>query len=215
MSTADTERALALSYAVSGREAATAIFRLDDRLADILRATREPLVGQMRLTWWREALGKLDAAPPPAEHVLQALATTVLPRGVSGERLSMIVGGWESLLEQPLVDDALERYAARGSALFGATGTVIGAVADPLEIAGRGWALADLSRHLGSDQTASRARELALPLLERALNRKWSRNGRALGALAHLARLDLVRDSRRPGAPHRVWRMLRHRLTGR
>jgi phytoene synthase len=215
MSPADSERALALSYAVSGREAAVAIFALDDRLAEILRATREPLVGQMRLTWWREALEKLDDALPPAEPVLQALAATTLPLGVGGARLSRIVDGWEALLEQPIGDDVLERYADRGGTLFAAIGTAIGVTADPVEIAGRGWALADLSRHLESEQTANRAAELAAPLLDQALQRRWSRGGRALGAMAHLARLDLVRPDSRTGAPHRVWRVLRHRLTGR
>lgn len=215
MNPADSERALALSYAVSGREAAGAIFALDDRLASILRATREPLVGQMRLTWWREALDKLDDAPPPAEPVLQALAATALPLDVSGARLSKIVDGWEALLEQPIGDSVLERYAGRGGILFAAVGAVIGAQADPVEVAGRGWALADLSRHLENRQTAVRAAELAAPLLDYALQRRWSRGGRALGAMAHLARLDIGQTSDEPGAPHRVWRMLRHRLTGR
>lgn len=215
MSSPNSERDLVLSYAVSGRDAAEAIFALDDRLAAILRATREPLVGQMRLTWWREALDRLDEAPPPAEPVLQALAATALPHGVSGVSLSRIVDGWEALLEQPIGDEVLERYVDRGGNLFAAVGAAIGATADPVEIAGRGWALADLSRHVESEQTANRAADLAAPLLEQALRARWSRNGRALGALAHLARLDLQRPESKAGAPHRVWRALLHRLTGR
>jgi len=215
MSTTDSERALALSYVVDGREAAAAIFALDDRLADIVRATRDPLIGQMRLTWWYEALRKLDGAPPPAEPLLQAIASSVLPRGVDGIALSAIVDGWEALLEQSLDDAALQRFAGRGRALFAAVGAVIGAVADPVEMAGGGWSLADLARHVTNEQTARRAADLARPLLDRALARTWSRNGRALGALAHLARLDLARPTGKSGAPHRVWRVLLHRLTGR
>ena len=69
------ERALALSYAAETvRPGVAALFSLDDTLGQILRTTREPLVGQMRLTWWHEALRALDGAPPPAQPVLQALA---------------------------------------------------------------------------------------------------------------------------------------------
>ena len=67
----DPERALALSYAVEGRDALAALLALDDALARLLRSTREPALGQMRLAWWREALERLDTAPPPAEPVLR------------------------------------------------------------------------------------------------------------------------------------------------
>ena len=43
---------LAMTYApATKRPALEALFALDDTLAGILRTTREPLVGQMRLTW--------------------------------------------------------------------------------------------------------------------------------------------------------------------
>src|SRR5579875_4070004 len=101
------ERELALSYAVVGRTAAAAVFALDDRLADGVRAARDPLIGQMRLTWWYDALTALDTAPPPAEPVLQALAREALPVGVSGMALAAIIEGWEALLDQPLDEAAV------------------------------------------------------------------------------------------------------------
>jgi phytoene synthase len=53
------ERALALSYApASTRPGLEALFALDTALGTILKTTREPIVGQMRLTWWYEALGR-------------------------------------------------------------------------------------------------------------------------------------------------------------
>ncbi|HEU4960923.1 MAG TPA: hypothetical protein VFT56_10995 [Sphingomonas sp.] len=208
----DPERALALSYAVEGRAAAAALLALDDRLAAILRGTREPLVGQMRLTWWREALEALDTAPPPAEPVLAALAAEALPRGVHGAGLAPIVDGWEALLAEPLDAAAIERHAVRGSALFQAIAAVTGASDDPIAAAGEGWALADLARHLTDPEARGRAAALARARLAAALAPRWSRRGRALGALAHLARLDLAGRER---SPRRVWRVLVHRLTGR
>ncbi|MCZ3214799.1 hypothetical protein NYZ43_19955, partial [Acinetobacter baumannii] len=40
----------------AARDALRALFDLDDRLAGIVRTTREPMVGQMRLVWWHDAL---------------------------------------------------------------------------------------------------------------------------------------------------------------
>ena len=215
MATDHPERALALSYAVEGRAAAAAIFALDDRLATILRAARDPLIGQMRLTWWHGAITALDTAPPPAEPLLQALARDVLPAGPTGADLAALIEGWEALLDHPLTGEAVSHHGDRGRALFAAVGRVIGAVGDPVAEAGVGWALADLSRHISDDAMATLAADAARPWLDRALAVRWSRRGRALGVLAHLARLDLGDRAVRPGSPRRIARMLRHRLTGR
>ncbi|SFJ56592.1 phytoene synthase [Sphingomonas sp. NFR04] len=216
----DPERALILSYApAAGRPALAALLALDEALAQLLRTTSAPAVGQLRLAWWREALAKLDTAPPPAEPVLRGLAAEVLPRGVTGASLVPIVHGWEVLVEEEALDGlALARYAAGRGSLFVAAGTVLGAQGDPLALGGEGWALADLARHLGDGAEADAARSLAAPKLAEALGRRWSRNGRALGAMAHRARmdLDLPFDAPLPiGAPKRVARLLWHRLSGR
>lgn len=219
-SAADPERMLALSYAApDSRAALEALLALDDALAQLLRTTREPALGQMRLAWWRESLAGLDREPAPAEPVLRAIAREVLPKGLRGGSLVPIVHGWEVLIEEEMLDrDALERFADGRGQLFVAAGVAIGAApGDPLVAAGRGWALADLSRHLQGADEAGRARALAIPLLDEAAAARWSRNGRALGALVHLARLDLrlpKGEQPRIGAPHRVGRLLWHRLTG-
>jgi phytoene synthase len=208
----DPERALALSYAPPDRRAALqALFALDAALGRVLRTTREPLVGQMRLAWWREALARLDSAPPPAEPVLQALARDVLPLGPTGQKLAEMIDGWEILLGT--IDEATvaDHARLRGRTLFEQAGIVLGTVDDPPGEAGRGWALADLAGHLSEPATAASARAAALPLLMSATRHRWSRAGRPLGALAHIARLDLAG----PATPWRVARLAWHRLTGR
>ncbi|WP_426258451.1 squalene/phytoene synthase family protein [Sphingomonas sp. DC1600-2] len=215
------ERMLALSYAPQrSRAALAAVLALDDTLGQILRTTREPLVGQMRLTWWHEALVALDTAPPPAQPVLQALAAEVLPRGISGATLAGMIDGWEVLLDpDPLTRPVLEAYAAaRGEGLFAVAGQILGATArDPLAAAGAGWALADLSRH-ARDAAALLPAEMAATALADATRQRWSPAARALGALAHLARMDLSLPSGVSppvGAPRRVARLAWHRFTGR
>lgn len=209
---ADPERGLILAYAAAeARVALAAMLALDDALAQVLRTTSEPMIGQMRLTWWHEQLTKLDDRAPPAEPVLRALAEA----GVPGATLAQMVEGWEELLEPEVDVGALERFAAKRGGLFAAAGRVLGAgPGDPLAVAGQGWALADLSRHLSDPAAEARAREMAVPLLATACGARWSRSGRALGAMAHLARMDLAKG-RVPGAPGRVARVLWHRLTGR
>jgi phytoene synthase len=99
-----------------------ALFALDARLAGIVRATREPIVGQMRLTWWHDALTKLDSAPAPAEPLLRDVQHQLLPAGVTGVRLAGMIDGWEELIvSDPLAADTLLRHAeARGAGLFAA-----------------------------------------------------------------------------------------------
>lgn len=210
------ERDLILTYAPApGRAALAALLMLDEALAALLRTTREPAIGQIRLAWWREALERLDGAPPPAEPVLQAVAAS----GLKGSALTPIVHGWEVLIEAERLDAAaLARFGEGRGTLFLRAGEAMGAGGDPLREAGQGWALADLARHLAPPEEAAAARALAGPLLDTATRVRWSANGRALGAMALLARRDLRLPAGQPapvGAPGRVARLLWHRLTGR
>lgn len=215
MTSPDPERALILTYAApAGRAALAALLGLDDALARLLRTTREPAIGQIRLAWWRERLEALGEGPAPAEPVLQALAAS----GLAGAPLVPVVDGWEVLIEERLDGDALARFGAGRGALFVDAGKALGAVGDPLAEAGQGWALADLARHLGDPAEAAEARAMASPLLDAATSVRWSREGRALGAMAHLARRDLGLEAGAVapvGAPSRVARLLWHRLSGR
>src|SRR3546814_7046937 len=57
----DPELALAICYAPrKARAALAALFALDATLADVLRTTTEPMLGQMRLTWWHDALTRSE-----------------------------------------------------------------------------------------------------------------------------------------------------------
>jgi phytoene synthase len=202
------ERRVVLSYATAqAREGLAALLALDATLGGILRNSRDPMIAQMRLTWWHDALTGLDEAPPPAEPTLEMLARTVIGE-VPGRALALQVEGWESLLDDPV---SLDAYAtARGGRLFAQAGRLLGAASgDPLEGAGAGWALVDLAANTSDPGLAGRARALAAPLLAGAAAARWSRSARALGAMAHLARLEEATPRRR------IARVLFHRLTGR
>lgn len=214
---AATERALVLGYApADARDGLAALLALDARLGAILRTTREPLVGQMRLTWWYEALEALDHAPAPAEPVLATLSQKVVAQ-VPGTMLARQIEGWEALLDTPLTIGALEAHArARGGGLFAAAATLLATPPnDTIVRSGEGWVLADLARHLSDPALATAAHAAALERLSGALDQRWPARVRALGALAWLARLDLTHPTRPAGHPTRAARLLWHRLSGR
>lgn len=173
------------------------------------------MVTRIRLAWWREALERLDRAPPPPEPMLEATARHLLPVGVSGAELAELVQGWEAISEPGrLPAETLDLYAsARGARLFRLSARLLGADRQGLDMAGECWALTDLARH--SAEPADRAVALAAGR-GRTGSLRWPKSLRPLGMLAVLADRDLKRDSLEPsGAPGRMLRMLRYRLTGR
>jgi phytoene synthase len=213
---ADPERALAIAYAPAAcRPALTSLFALDERLAGIVAATTEPTIGLIRLAWWRESLERLDREAPPAEPLLQTLAT-LLPLGITGAALSEIEDGWAALLDGDLDDEALMRHARqRGGSLFALAATLLGDPTTPVATAGEGWALADLGHRHSRPDVRSRARAKASEILA-VMPAIWPKALRPLGMLAVLARADAeLGGARRQGAPGRLLRMLALRLTGR
>ena len=211
------EQALAVGYApVSARDGFAALLDLDHQLASILQSTTEPMIGQMRLTWWYEALEKLDREPAPAHPVLQRLAASVLPGGVRGADLAPMIEGWEVLLDdgEPLDDERIARHAeARGRVLFASIGRLWGQ--SGMESLGAAWAKADLAQHVSDEATRSRIGAVAVSELDQALAPKSPKPVRGLSGLAVLARESLRHPDRLPGHPMRATRLAWHGLTGR
>jgi 15-cis-phytoene synthase len=214
---ADPERALAVAYAPADRRAAlTALFALDERFGGIVSSTSEPMIGLMRLAWWREALEKLDRDPAPAEPLLGVIAAAVLPRGVTGLSLSAIEDGWAALVDGESDADSIARHGReRGGNLFKAAAALLGADDGRLAMAGEVWALTDLgyrhSSRMVRDNALARAREIAGTMP----SGRWNSAARPLAALFVLAQRDALAKHRSQGAPGRLLRMLALRLTGR
>lgn len=199
------------------RAAVEALWRLDAALGAVLAGGREPLISQIKLAWWRDALQALDDGPPPGEPVLQAVAAELLPNGITGRELAAMEEGWALLLgEEPLGEAELSAYAAaRGGLLFRYSARLLGAAEDErIRRGGEAWALADLCRHIGGKSERETARSACR---ERATSGQWPKPLRPLGMLAALARRDCEAGGSEPeaqGSPARMLRMLRHRLTG-
>ena len=217
MTELDPDRRLALAYVPAARQlAVAALWRLDAALGAVLATGREPMIGRIRLAWWRESLERLDEAPPPPEPVLEGVARQLLPAGLSGAELASMEQGWSRLLEPgPLSADDIAGYAAdRGGRLFLCSARLLGGEGEGVAAAGEAWALVDLARRSTDSGERAAAIEAAAA---RVLPELWPVRLRPLGMLASLARRDMQRRGQgweRPGAPARMLRMLRHRLTG-
>jgi phytoene synthase len=213
----DPDRTLALSYVPAKRRAAVgALWRLDSALGAALAGGREPMISRIKLAWWREALERLDREPAPAEPALQELEAHVLPTGIRGAELAAMEEGWAALASpEALTPDELTAYAqGRGARLFRLTANLLGDPETAVREAGEAWALVDLARHCATSEDSDIALAAAR---ERLLPSRWPSKIRPLGMLAVLAARDL--DPARPpwearGAPARMLRMLRHRISG-
>ena len=213
----DPELALSIVHAPRAcRPAMTTLWRLDERLGAIVAegAERNAAIAAIKLAWWREALERLDTAPPPAEPLLRAIAADLLPDGVTGAELAAIAGGWDVLLEgmDEAEDDTatLARHAAaRGGGLFTIAARLLGG-AGALDVAAAGglWALASLAPPF-----RDAARELARAQRP-AVRPRWPRRLRAIGVLAILARDRMARPAALPGSPRRIGRALWHAVSG-
>lgn len=78
---ADPDRYLSTLYAPAAkRPALLALYAFNAEIAAIRERVREPLAGEVRLQWWRDALSARDAAGyPPAEALLAAMDRYDLP----------------------------------------------------------------------------------------------------------------------------------------
>ena len=212
----DPDRILALSYVPARRRAAVgALWRLDAALGAVLAGGREPLISRIKLAWWRESLEKLDAAPAPSEPVLQAAAEHLLSAGLPGAELARMEAGWSVLLTPEALGEAdVSAYAAaRGGLLFRYTARLLGGDGEAAAQGGEAWALVDLARHSANEPD----RDAALAAARARLSRqRWPARLRPLGMLAALARRDAEGEQRwePQGSPGRMWRMLKHRITG-
>lgn len=191
------------------RPAFDALFAIDDAMGDVVAQSTQPALGAIKLAWWRERLEELDEGKVPAEPRLQAAASDLLTRGISGVMLAGLEGGWATLLDQ--WPDA-ERVGAKGARLFAIGATLLSVSDHHLDIAGSLFATVDLARRTRDHGWLSAADEWQS-------RRRFAKRVRPLTALTALASRDLLRFKDHgfepEGTPGRAWALLRHRLTGR
>lgn len=145
-----TAQRLALSYAPRDARLPTlGLLALDARLAGIVRATHEPLLGQIRLAWWRDRLREDPANWPRGEPVLEALVHW----GSDSVALVTLVDGWEAMLGDGA--GRVKRLSRARAAGFGVlAGRLDADPADASEAAFR-WSLVDCAEKLSDPDLQS------------------------------------------------------------
>lgn len=189
------------------------LWLFDARLVQLVRTTSEPLIGQMRIAWWEEAL--TDPKKGKGEPLLDALRKM----GVAdAPGLRAMLDGWEALLGDAVLDGpTMQQFAlGRGGGLFRALAGEEPAP-DWLISAGQLWALWDLSGHVRGEADRAAAIELArahLPALEGV---RWPRGWKPLRLATELARHDVIRGRVAPSTltPRIYVRLLRLAFTKR
>jgi 15-cis-phytoene synthase len=153
-------RRLALAYAKGQNRAVLTLLLLHDvKLGQIIKNGKEPLIGQMRLQWWRDVIAKPAEQRPSGEPLLAAL-DQLEQSGCGGELTSAMlknIDAWDILLANAdWTAPVLAAHAeARGDAIFMAYAR-LAQLADrhypALRQAGQNWALADLAGHCQTQQ---------------------------------------------------------------
>ncbi len=171
------------------RDPLATFFRLDRRLARIVSATSEMMLGQLRLAWWREALGRSPEERPRGDLVLDGVGEHLLGREAA---LGRLVDGWEQLLKDgPLAAEDARAFAeGRGAALTAVydEATQLDAQSNAFMAAARCWALADLAANVSNEAERDMLIMLGLEAgAERIVLTREARGLAVLGALGHRA----------------------------
>jgi phytoene synthase len=196
-----------------------ALFLIDAAMGEVVRSTHEPMLGPIRLAWWRERLEELDqGGGAAAEPRLQQVERELLPRGVSGQDLAGLEPGWLRLFDPfPWGPETSEAIWLRGNLLFGTGARLLGRPDEKLQAAGGLWALVDVARHCSDEGSRAMLLKQARGFAQGLGGVRFAPALRPLSMIAALA----VRDCRRgepieaEGTPARAAAMLRHRLSGR
>ena len=75
----DRDRYLTTLFAPAERRAMLlALYAFNFEVAKLREVTREPLIGQIRLQWWRDAIDKIYGGAPPRRHeIVEPLAVVI------------------------------------------------------------------------------------------------------------------------------------------
>ena len=174
----------------------------------MVATSTDPILGAIRLAWWRERLEELDLGRDvPSEPRLQAVASDLLPRGITGGELTGLEDSWLPLLQSfPWGDDQVDGLKRRGRILFGIGAELLGARPTDAETAGELWSLVDGAVHCSDS-------DIRKMMLREAAALAPSRAPTAVRPLTMLAALS-AHDARPRGSFRRGLAALRHRYRG-
>ena len=179
---------LAVAYAPGpARPAWTGLVLFDHRLSCAVAGASSPLIGQLKLAWWRDRTRESASRWPKGEPLLAALAP------FDGERdaLEALVDAWEGLIdEEGRTDARVELSHARAGAVA-ALARTLSCAADHDAIAAltRRWTMPDSATLANAALAKARVPRALRPLVILA---DAPPSGAGLGALLRIVRLGML-----------------------
>lgn len=135
------------------REALFAVYAFNLEIARTREAVSEPMLGQIRLQWWRETIEEIYQGRVRRHEVVQPLAATIADLSLPRDPFDRLIDARENDLidETPADLSALADYARRtGGAIVRLAGLTLGTVDEAtraaLDAAGTAYALAGILR---------------------------------------------------------------------
>ncbi len=149
----DPDRYLTALFAGERREALFALYAFNSEIARTREQVREPMMGLIRLQWWRDALAEIAQGKVRAHEVVRPLAEAIASHGLTLELFERLIAARERDLDlDPPADLAsLVAYARDSSgALAELALEVLGrpspALREAGQAAGIAWSLTGLLR---------------------------------------------------------------------
>ncbi|TNE42228.1 MAG: hypothetical protein EP347_01280 [Alphaproteobacteria bacterium] len=213
---ADEDRYLAALLAdAPTRDHLMALYAFNLELAKIPLLVSEPMLGEIRLQWWREVLDQIFSGQEVRNHdVARALADTVKSCALTREnfdRLSKARG--VEFYEEPFSGDLGEEayWQESEGALLELALAILGESGSK--------SLADRAVHWGRAVARAKAEE-GHPFAKRLKTEPHAMtpvrfSAGAAPAVLHFALTDLYATGKRPSGLKRRWRLLKANLTGR
>jgi phytoene synthase len=152
----------------SVRENLYALYAFNLEIAKVREVVTEPLIGHMRLQWWRDTLDRLYAGETVAHAVAEPLGKAIATGRLGREHFDRLIDTREADLDSAPIGDmkTLIEYAEGTSAPLLALALAAGggqgeAAQNVARLAGTGWALTGLLRAVPFH---ARQRRLYLPV---------------------------------------------------
>lgn len=153
----DHDRYLTALFAPAGhREAIFALYAFNAEVARTREAVSEPILGRIRLQWWREALDEIYQGVVREHPVVVGLSEAVNRYGLDRAPFDTLIDAREADLDDAPPADlaALEAYAGATSGTLSALAmSVLGSTGDApsraAHLVGTAWALIGLMRAVG------------------------------------------------------------------
>ena len=207
LKTAEPDRWLATRFIADAEARAdvVALYAFDHTLARIAHAVTQPMLGEIRLAWWREAVEEAFNRKPPRGHpVVEALNVAIGRRNLDREPFEVLIDARERDLDATLLglDEAIPyAEATAGSVMAIAARMLDQAATVDVTAPGRAWGVARLvtERRLTADADAR-------TIVAQSLAQSSRLSTEAFPAIAYAT---FARDYVRGGAPSPLAKQMR------